>query len=208
MSILAELSSSIGERTEDANRAVAEKVRNDLQLLDDIAQGLTSSDVNLVGDCAEVITMIAEDNPTAVVPYLPHIPNLLKSKKTRVRWESMHTVLFVAREVPTQIEAWLPLLADAIEKDKSVIVRDYAVRAIAEYAATGIDAAQKAFPHLIKAVSAWDGKQAHHALNGLRHVVILDPSFGSQACEVAVTYTDHKKAVVRKAANALLKVME
>lgn len=208
MSILAELSSSIGERTEDANRAAAEKVRNNLQLLDDIAQGLTSSDANLVGDCAEVITLIAEDHPGAVVPYLSYIPDLLKSKKTRVRWEAMHTVLFVARQVPAQIEAWLPLLTDAIDKDTSVIVRDYAVRAIGEYAATGKEAAHKAFPHLLKAVSAWDGKQAHHALNGLQYVVALDPSLGSKVCEAAVPYTSHKKAVVRKAANALLKMME
>jgi hypothetical protein len=100
MSILDELPSRIGDRTQAANRAVAEKVRADLALLPDIAVGLSSANVKLAGDCAEIFTMTAEVQPEAVVTYIPQLIPLLGSKNTRVRWESTHMLALVARHAP------------------------------------------------------------------------------------------------------------
>jgi hypothetical protein len=152
--------------------------------------------------------MIAEENPQAIIPYFSYLPPLLKTKNTRVRWEAMHTIRFVAREIPDQIEEIIPMLVNAIHKDTSVIVRDYAIQAIGEYASTSVKAAQTAFPHLLDALSVWNEKHTHLAIDGLRKAVVVDPSLGSKAFEAALPYASYAKPKIRSSANALLKLMK
>lgn len=205
MTILDELSSSLGERTEDANRAVATKVEVDLALLDEIAAGLTASDRKLVGDCAEVFTMIAEKQPRAVTPYISQLVPLLKAKSTRIRWEVMHMLVFVARQIPDRIGQLVPQLADSIARDRSVIVRDYAVQTLREYAATNVTAAQTAYPHLVKSLDLWNSKHAHLALEGMTEAATMDQTLVADVVRRAQTYVNHDKPKVRRAAKAVLK---
>jgi hypothetical protein len=60
MSILAQLSSQVGDRSEYSNRKVVIQCYDDPDLLGEIAEGLKSKNAALVGDCAEVLTQIAE----------------------------------------------------------------------------------------------------------------------------------------------------
>ena len=66
MSILNQLSSQVGDRTEASNRRVAAQCLLDPALLDEIARGLKSEDGALVADCAEVMTKVAEEHPEIV----------------------------------------------------------------------------------------------------------------------------------------------
>lgn len=52
------------------------------------------------------------------------------------------------------------------QNDASVIRRDYAVDALANYAATNQGAAESTYPLLKEALTVWNGKQAGHALRG------------------------------------------
>ena len=52
MSILSQLSSQVGDRTEASNRKVVEQYRAGLGLLAEISLGLNEDDPFLVGDCA------------------------------------------------------------------------------------------------------------------------------------------------------------
>ena len=58
MSILSQLSSQVGDRSEASNRKVVRQCLENPALLDEIAVGLKQQDAALLGDCAEVLTMV------------------------------------------------------------------------------------------------------------------------------------------------------
>lgn len=68
-SILDELSSQRGDRTEDSNRKVVLQVLGEPHLLVEIAGGLTGESAALAGDCAEGFTKVPEERPTWIAPY-------------------------------------------------------------------------------------------------------------------------------------------
>ncbi len=208
MTLLNRLSSQVGDRTEYSNRKVVLKCLEKPRLLDEIVQGLESKDAALLGDCTEVLTMVAEDHPEWVAPHAKQLTNFLTHKNTRVRWEAMHALALVAALQPKAIEKLLPQLGEMIQGDASVIVRDHAVQAVGNYAATSPQAARMAYPYLKQALEACDGKQAGHALNGLAKVAAAAPKLKDELQTIGQGYTSHPRGVVRKAAKALLAATE
>lgn len=205
MSILDQLSSQVGDRTEASNRAVAAKCLDEPGLLAEVAAGLAGRDEKQVGDCAEVMTKVAAEDPTLVAPFAAKLVPLLGHEYTRARWEAAHALALIADKVPELIEAHLQDLDRAIFEDPSTIVRDHAVDTLSSYASVGPQQAEAAYPLLLRSVEAWDGKHAHHALPGLAHVAEDHPRHRPEILELAVRLQDHPKGVVRKAARALLR---
>ncbi len=208
MSLLNELSSQVGDRTEYSNRKVALKCLDEPALLEEIVRGLVSKDAALLGDCAEVLTMVAETHPDRVAPHAKQLAGLLTHNKTRVRWEAMHALALVAALAPKVVGGLLPQMGDMIQSDPSVIARDYAVKAIGNYANTSPKAAEAAYPYLKRALTAWDGKQAHHALDGLANVAAKAPQLATELSQIGASYTSHRRGVVRKAAKTLVAATE
>jgi hypothetical protein len=205
MSLLKQLSSQTGDYTEASNRRVVVQCLDDPALLAEIAQGLKSSDGRLVADCAEVFTHVAEYHPEWVAPYADRLSPLLSHKHTRVRWEAMHALALVVEFTPATIADLLPNLTEMLHTDQSVIVRDYATDAIACYASTATSAAEVAFPILQEMLTMWNGKQAAHALQGMHQVAMQLPEKCPELQVIAEEYSHADRAVVRKAAKALLK---
>lgn len=208
MPILNQLSSQSGDRTETSNRRVAIRCLENPDLLDEIAMGLKDREAALVGDCAEVMTNMAEEQPEWVVPYADLLSALLIHKNTRVRWEAMHALALITTATPTSISPLLPMLMDRIRSDTSVIVRDHASDAMANYASTGAAAAECVYPLLKETLTLWGGKQAGHALKGLAHVATFIPSARTEIRKIAEDYTHSDRGVVRKAAKELIKVLD
>jgi hypothetical protein len=207
MSIITQLSSQVGDRSEASNLKVVAACHADPTLLAEIAAGLSSKDAALVGDCAEVLTKVAETDPAWVSPYAPQLAALLAHKNTRARWEAAHALALVTNLVAPMIAAILPQLNDLIHHDKSVIVRDCAVDIVANYAATGPQAAVQAYPILVEALTTWEGKQAGHALTGLGNVARTTPRFNDALAQYAQVCLADRRGVVRQAAKKLLKII-
>lgn len=205
MSILDELSSQRGDRTENSNRKVVLRVLEEPHLLVEIAEGLTSENAALAGDCAEVLTKVAEQHPARIVPYAGALAAMLTHKNMRVRWEAAHALQLIARLVPAVIEISLAVLAEMIRTDPSVIARDHAVDTVANYAATSKSAAEKAYPLLKEALVVWESKQAGHALKGLAFVAGAVPELLSELKGIGEEFSLAERAVVRKEAKSLLK---
>jgi MOSC domain-containing protein YiiM len=208
MSVLDQLSSGVDDRTEGSNRAVAEQCLSDASLLPQIADGLRSGDRMLAGDCAEVLTMVAEANPALVSPFAGALCTLLDHEYTRARWEAVHALALVAKSVPETVHSNLPTLAGMIRTDKSTIVRDYSVDAVANYASTGPPQAEESYLVLMEVLALWEGKHAHHALPGLAHVARSHPEHREDIRRVAEDKLDHPKGVVQKAARDLLRSLK
>jgi hypothetical protein len=205
MSILSQLSSQVGDRTEKSNREVVALCLEHPATLLEIAGGLNSMEAALVGDCAEVLAKVAKEHPEWVVPHAKALTALLSHRTTRVRWEAMHVLSLIAGIVPGVITPLLPTLMDLIRNDSSVIVRDHAVDALGNYAKTGKQAAQSAYPLLVEALTLWDGKQAARALEGLAKVGAAAPKLGNELWSIGIRYHDDPRSRARKAAKALLK---
>jgi len=205
MSILDRLASSFGERRQDANCAVAEECVADPVLLAEIADGLRSSNARLAGDCAEVMTKVAEASPQLVAPFADRLAEMLAHKNGRVRWESMHGFALVSGFVPDRVGGRLEWLCDLIRGDKSVIVRDYAIDAVAGYGGTSPEAAKRAAPILEDATAVWNGKHAARALTGLARAAGVDPEIAATARNAAERFKDHERSSIRKAVRAALR---
>jgi hypothetical protein len=208
MSILAKLSSQRGDRSETSNRKAVILCLEDPTLLEEIAAGLKEKNAALVGDCAEVLTQVAEQHPERVAPYAQELSALLSHKTTRVRWEAMHALALVTTFTPETIAPLLQILSDLIQRDTSTIVRDYAVDSIGYYAATSKSAAETAYPLLKEALSVWGDKHAGHALKGLANVATQIPALQDELHKIAEEYSQSSRAVVRKEAKELLKAIK
>jgi hypothetical protein len=208
MSILTKLSSQIGEKTEEGNRNVAKECLQNPTLLDEIGDGLISKNVALIGDCAEIFTKVAEQNPAIVVPFAEQLQDLLNHKTTRVRWEAMHAIALMATHIPKLISTLLPQLKEIIHSDKSTIVRDYAIDTVCNYAIVGETEAEVVFPLLKEALYLWEGKHRARVLNGLLHVSNQSPEHTLEIRGIAEEYLEDNRGVVKKAAKALIKAID
>lgn len=205
MSLINQLSSQTGDRTEASNRRVVAQCIDDPGLLSEITEGLHRQDFGLVADCAEVMTKVAEYHPEWVAPYAGELAVLLNHPNTRVRWEAMHALALVVDFTPLTIETLLPKLTEMLHSDQSVIVRDYATDVVACYASTGMAAAEVVFPLLVDMLTLWNGKQAAHALQGMVNIAEQLPEKRPELHLIAEEYSRAGKPVVRKAAKTLLK---
>ena len=205
MSVLERLSSAAGDRSEASNKAVAREALEQHDILDEVAVGLEWNDHKLVGDCAEVFTEVAKQNPALVVPYVACIAPLISHKNTRVRWESTHALALVASLAPEQIAPLLPDLVTKIERDKSVIVRDCAVLALGEYGHSGPEAAREVFPHLLRALEMWEGKHAKLVLEAMSKLVEVEPGLEVEMRAAAQDCLDHRRANVRRLAQKIVR---
>lgn len=204
MEIIDALASRVGTGQE-ANVVVAERCLAEPALLGDIVAGLQDRNARLVGDCAEVLTMVAEQRPELVAPHAKTLLGLLGHKNGRVRWESAHALALVSRLAPRVVAGALERLAELARHDKSVIVRDYVIDAIAGYGATGPKAAAAAFSLLRELASAWETKHAARILKGLADVAAAAPKLGGEIRTLAASFEGHARPGVRKAAKSLLK---
>jgi len=207
MSLLSNLSSQAGDKTEQSNIKVAERCLKETALLKEVAEGLQSKDVSLVGDCAEVFTKVAETQPKLVVPFVDNLIQLLTNKKTRVRWEAMHAISLIVELVPDKIKPVLPQIKGQIVTDDSTIVRDYAVDTVGDYAKTSKEAANEAFPILTLTLDEWLHKHAARALKGLQNVAKSNPDLVIDILPIAEKNLNSPKGTVKKAAKDLQKFL-
>jgi hypothetical protein len=204
VSVLEQLSSACGDPSEASNKAVAAEALEHPEILVEVAAGLALDDRKLLGDCAEVLTEVAKENPALVAPYTEQLIPLLGHRDTRVRWESTHAVALIAALVPDQVAPLLPDLAAKIENDRSVIVRDCAVKALGEYGRSGPETAREVFPLLCEALQVWEGKHAKLVLEGMGKLLTVEPALGPEVRAVARTCLDHKRANVRRLATKMV----
>ncbi|MBN1782541.1 hypothetical protein JW948_15500 [bacterium] len=207
-SVLSQLSSQCGDRTEQSNVKVAFLCLAEPALLGEIRGGLTSENDLLAGDCAEVMTKVAEEQPGTVVPFADDLLAGLGRKKARIRWECMHALALIAGRIPGKITPVLRLVDRLIHTDKSVVVRHYGVQTLVNYASTSRHAAMNAYDFLGRAAGAHQGKFMHLALEGLVHVVKFTDDYDEDIGRMALGLVNHKRAGVRKAAGRLIREID
>lgn len=161
---LEKLSAALGEKGGKANKALAEEAALNSNVLIELSEGLKSPDVNIAADCAEVFCETAAKEPSLVQPYLKYLSTLFESKSSRARWESVHAFAHVAKDLPEEVAAFTDSLWELYQKDKSAIVRDYSLLAIANVAASNKENAQAMFDILFQSGSLYGGRHLKFVL--------------------------------------------
>lgn len=208
MSIVERLASSQGLRTQEANAAVATECVAAPDLLHEIAGSLASKNNRLAGDCAEVMTKVAESRPDLVAPFAQELRGLLGHTNGRVRWEAAHALALVADLVPDLMERELKAFTRIILTDTSVIVRDYLIDAVGAYGARGHAEADRVFSLLRETLLAWGGKHAARGLASLGAIAAAQPLLASDVAELARAFRTHARPSVRAAAKVAVRSAE
>ena len=200
MEILNQLSSQKGDKTEVANKFVAEQCIANPKVLMEIAVGLKDKDKKLQSDCMEVFTFVSEVKPEFVVPYADNILPLLQNKETKTRWEAVHTLSLIAEQIPDTVFAILPMLQSLVENDKSTIVRDYAMDTVANYAKVSTETSEKSYELLKFALKLWSEKHAKQVFKGFNYMLDNCAKCNAEIASLVQPYlTANKKIVVSEA---------
>jgi len=208
MDILNQLSSQKGDKTEISNRLVSEKCIVNEKILAEIAIGLEENDKKLQSDCIEVFTFVAEVKPEFVVPYAENILPLLYSKETKTRWEAVHTLSLMAEKISDTVFSVLPVLQSLVEKDRSTIVRDYAMDTIANYAKVSAETSTNSYEILKFALDLWGEKHAKQVFKGFNYVLDNCPDCKAEIHLLVLPYLSANKKVVAAEAKKIIKRTE
>jgi len=208
MEILNQLSSQKGDKTEIANKLVAEKCVVNPKILAEIAIGLEDKDKKLQSDCIEVFTLVSEVKPEFIVPYADNVLPLLYSKETKTRWEAVHTLSFIADKIPDIIFSVLPTLQSLAEKDKSTIVRDYAMDTVANYAKVSAETSEKSYKILKFILELWGEKHAKQVFKGFNYVLDNCSNYKKEINLLVLPYLTASKKIVATEANKIVKRIE
>ena len=208
MEILNQLSSRQGDKTENSNKLVAEKCLANPRILAEIAVGLEDKDKKLQSDCIEIFTLVSEAKPEFVVQYAENIIPLLYSKETKTRWEAVHTLSFIAEKIPDIISSVLPALQTLVEKDKSTIVRDYAMDTVANYAKVNVETSENAYKLLKFALELWGEKHAKQVFKGFNYVLDNCPDYKTEINLLVQPYLLANKKIVVTEAKKIVKRTE
>ncbi|MFZ5554014.1 MAG: hypothetical protein ACOZCO_12940 [Bacteroidota bacterium] len=200
-------SSQEGDKTSATNKKTAAQCVKNPFLLKEVAKALSSKDKYLVADAAEIFTEAGMENPKLVVPYVNKLIPLLTSTHTRSRWEAMHAIALCAHLRPEAVESILPEIQHIIHHDESVIVRDHTANALILFAGTSKKNAEKAVPCLLDMLDKWKDKHAHQVLRGLNESYPCLPGIKNKIINIAAEYSESKRAVVKKEAQKLLKLL-
>lgn len=205
MDLLSLLYSTSGDK--QGNYKVAEMCTQEPMYIMQIVAGMQEKDPKIVGDCAEVLTEIAKTAPEIVTPHALSIPPLFKHRNGRARWESLHCLGLIADRVPGLVVSLLPDLLEIIRNSDSVIMRDYAIDAVAGLASVSPDTAGLALPVLREGLTVWEGRHAGHALAGIRNAEENLPELADELRTTAEGLKTHSNSSVQKLARQILKAM-
>ena len=146
--------------------------------------------------------------PEFVVPYAENVLPLLYSKETKTRWEAVHTLSLIAEKIPDTVFSVLSVLQSLVEKDKSTIVRDYAVDTIANYAKVSAETSTNSYEILKFVLELWGEKHAKQVFKGFNYVLDNCPDCKAKIHLLVLPYLSANKKIVAAEAKKIIKRIE
>ncbi len=138
MDIAGKLSSSLGERGEAANIALAREIckTGDETALTVLVHLLESGKAKIQSDCIKVLYEIGAERPELIADHAPVFLRLISSKNNRLQWGAMTALDYITPLKPEVLAKNLAAIALAADKG-SVITRDHAVGVLVKLAQIG-----------------------------------------------------------------------
>jgi hypothetical protein len=193
-----------GSRPKDLYRLYVSE--NPRDYIDHLIEGLSSNIGKVKNGCAELLSLLSEDHPSIVYPYLDVFIEGLGSKSAVVRWESVCTLGNLAYDdIEKKTPRLLPCLYPFL-KDKSIVLQGHTVNAITKIAENYPEKADEVFNMLVSVVDLFPGNRVGFIIEALARMagneVVLPRIRG-----FIEDYIDSEvKVVARKARRTLKKL--
>lgn len=150
MSILLQLSSALGHRTDAADIELATRIAesNDAAAVAELVAGLADKRMPIKSDCLKTLYETGYRNPALIAPHVDSFVALLSHKNNRLVWGAMIALDTITALRPKEVHAVLPTIL-AVADAGSVITNDHCVGILVGLA--GLDAYRaEVFPILLQ----------------------------------------------------------
>lgn len=160
MSVMKFLASSLNQRDQDPNQALAVDIIKSRRTdwIKELIDNLSNPKKNIQSDCIKVLYEIGERGSFELIaPYYNEFGKLLKSRNNRMVWGAMTALDTIASINPQDIYKLLPEIIEALNKG-SVITIDHGVSILAKLSSLS-KYSKSIFPLLIKELQRCPAKQ-------------------------------------------------
>ncbi len=169
-----------------------------------ILAGLCCGNRRVENGCAELASLLSEDRPELVAPYVEVFVANLDSQAKVLRWEAACTLGNLAGvdetgRVVAQVGKLIPLL-----REKSAVLQGHAVQALGKIALANPQAAGRVFKALTATPEAFPGNKIGFVIETLGGLAEL-PGFGKRVRGFVEPYLGSEVKVVAKKAARVLK---
>jgi hypothetical protein len=150
MSILSKLSSALGRKDEEPNKALGKELatNNDTHGIQEIVENLHNEDKRIQTDCLSVLEQVGLLAPHLIEEYVKDLLPLIFSKDNRLVWAAMIDLALIADRKPEEIFNHFEEIIKVIDKG-SVITKDNGIKTLAKVASTNIQYKERIMPYLL-----------------------------------------------------------
>lgn len=136
MSVLQQIASASGQKTQTANTQLAQKIvaNNDREAIKELVVNLQNKQKAIAHDCIKVLYEAGTEKPALLEPYIDEFLSLLQSKDNRMQWGAMTAIDTITALQPAPVFKNLKAII-AVAKSGSVITRDHCVAILVKLAA-------------------------------------------------------------------------
>jgi hypothetical protein len=171
--------------------------------VEQIMDGLTNGNRRVKNGSAELASLLAEQRPDLVYPYIDLFIENLGTRENLVRWEAVCTLGFLARsdsgkKIPPHLDALISLLSN-----KSIVLQGHALRALAKIAVAFPEEGKRIFDAMETSKTAFPGNKIGFVIEAMAAMAPLLELTHSLRDFVAGYQESDIKVVARKAKKAL-----
>lgn len=173
-----------------------------------IIQGLSSEKRKVQSGCAELASLLSEDNPELVYPHIDlFLTNITEAKAPVLRWEAVCTLGNLASvDKNKQIPSYIPQIVQFLN-NKSIVLQGHTVRALAKIAKAFPDKAPEILDILVNSKENFPENRIGFVIEAME-LLIQNSQLKKKIIEFVEPYTKSNIKVVAKKAIKVLKKIE
>jgi hypothetical protein len=172
--------------------------------LEQLISGLSSGNRRVENGCAELTSLLSEDEPALLYPHVELFVANLSSKEKVIRWEAVCTLgNLAAVDEAGVVSKQLPAISGFLT-DESIVLKGHAVRALAKIAVAHPKTASKVFKALTGAADHFPGNKIGFVIEALGEIGAIE-GFEKKVRKFVEPYLESEVNVVKKKAGRVLK---
>ncbi len=124
MTVINQLSSSLGQKGNDANIALANEIAEieNSDAIKELVENLKNKDKKIQADCIKTLYEIAYIKPDLIASYYSEFLGLLSNKNNRLVWGGMIALMTITDLKSKELFASLDLISDTVNKGSTITI--------------------------------------------------------------------------------------
>lgn len=146
--------------------------------------GLSASSRRQRQVAAQKVYSVAQEDPSAILPYLDDLLEALGRPEAQTRWEVLNTLELVAAAHPQQVQPGIEAAESSLFDEDSAPVRLAAFRFLAAYGSTSEARSEEVWPLLDEAIQCYHGDAEYRDMLVSLYDMAKGPISGKVASEL------------------------